>query len=264
MSYILDALRRADTERENVAVPGLGSPAGLPRSLDTDGSSSIPWRWIGLGLGLGLMVPVAWTIWGRDDPVPDPAVTAAVESPPPHATPAPAPLALQMPPAPAPAPVITPVVRAPSPPLSHEAEAGERERPPLKPAPALNAAVPAKAPVPRPRGDGASPPTQVAQPATLPATAGPQGTPDTAAGATPSGDPKIYALYELPDDVRRSLPSVQVGGSVYSDLPANRILIINGQLFHERDEPSPGLKLEQIKLKGAVLNFRGYRYEIEY
>ena len=51
---------------------------------------------------------------------------------------------------------------------------------------------------------------------------------------------------------------------MYSENAANRMLIINGQLFHERDKLGPGLVLVQIRLKSAVLEFRGYRYGISY
>ena len=51
---------------------------------------------------------------------------------------------------------------------------------------------------------------------------------------------------------------------MYSESPASRMLIINGQVFHERDKLSPNLTLVQIKLKSAVLEYRGYRYGISY
>ena len=75
---------------------------------------------------------------------------------------------------------------------------------------------------------------------------------------------RVYAVSELPDDIRRQLPVVTVGGSMYSSNAANRILIVNGQVLHEGDRISPELVLQQIKVKAAVLAFRGYRYEIAY
>lgn len=68
----------------------------------------------------------------------------------------------------------------------------------------------------------------------------------------------------MPAEIRRELPSLQVGGSVYSDDPGSRLLILNGQLFHERDQIQTGLVLEQIRAKSAILNFKGYRYQISY
>ena len=64
--------------------------------------------------------------------------------------------------------------------------------------------------------------------------------------------------------MRRALPSLTVGGSVYSTTPANRFLFLNGQVVHEGDVVAPGVVLQLIKLKAAVLAFRGLRYQIEY
>ncbi|HEY9237278.1 MAG TPA: general secretion pathway protein GspB, partial [Burkholderiaceae bacterium] len=75
---------------------------------------------------------------------------------------------------------------------------------------------------------------------------------------------RVYAVNELPDDIRRQLPVITVGGSMYSSTPANRILIVNGQVLHEGDRIAPELVLQQIKVKAAVLAFRGYRYEIAF
>ena len=42
------------------------------------------------------------------------------------------------------------------------------------------------------------------------------------------------------------------------------MLILNGQVFHENEQPAAEVTLEQIRLKSAVLRFRGYRYELSY
>ena len=88
-------------------------------------------------------------------------------------------------------------------------------------------------------------------------------------GAAPAAAPaatgeRVYALNELPDDVRRSVPTFTFGGAVYSDNAASRMLIINGQLFNEGGQPSAGVVLDQIRLKSAVFRYRGYRYEMPY
>ena len=79
-----------------------------------------------------------------------------------------------------------------------------------------------------------------------------------------SAGERIYTLKELPDDIRSSLPVLTVGGATYSDNAASRMLIVNGNLFHEGDKLTPELTLQQIKLRAAVLSFRGYRYSISY
>jgi general secretion pathway protein B len=84
------------------------------------------------------------------------------------------------------------------------------------------------------------------------------------AASAPTTDARIYAINELPEDVRRTLPRLTVGGSIYSENAASRFLIINGQIFHEGDELAPELRLEHIKLKSAVLRYKAYRYSISY
>jgi general secretion pathway protein B len=99
------------------------------------------------------------------------------------------------------------------------------------------------------------------------ATAKDAGAARSAARAEPAArasEPRVYAPAELPDDIRRELPTLAVGGAMYSENAVNRMLIINGQVFHERDKLSPNLTLVQIKLKNAVLEFKGYRYSISY
>lgn len=75
---------------------------------------------------------------------------------------------------------------------------------------------------------------------------------------------KVYLIAELPDEIRRQLPNVSVGGAMYSARAADRILIINGQVLHEGDRIAPGLTLQQIRLKGATLEFKGFRYTVAF
>ncbi|HEY8706541.1 MAG TPA: general secretion pathway protein GspB, partial [Burkholderiaceae bacterium] len=122
---------------------------------------------------------------------------------------------------------------------------------PHKPRPL--AAAPARAAVPRHAGEAAAPlaGTKGASRPTAPATA-----------AAPES--RVYTVNELPDDIRRQLPAVAIGGSRYSPSKADRLLIVNGQALHEGDRIAPGLVLEQIKLKAAVLEYKGYRYAVTY
>ncbi|MEP6506293.1 MAG: general secretion pathway protein GspB, partial [Betaproteobacteria bacterium] len=59
-------------------------------------------------------------------------------------------------------------------------------------------------------------------------------------------------------------PRLAVGGAIYSETPSARMVILNGQVWHEGDKPAADTVLEQIRLKTAVLNYRGQRYEIAY
>ena len=236
MSYILDALRRADAERERGSVPGIhAQPAMLG---EADGEADRPARrggWLGGGLGLVLLALLGWWFVGHDAPRPVAVPVAA--------SPVPAAPSVAAPPvmaAPAPA-AVPPVAASPAP----------------VPAPAAEA--PRKSPPPKVAVAAAAKPTPAASKAAARAAASPPSAPASAAT-----EPRVYALSELPDDIRRELPTLAVGGAMYSQNPANRLLIVNGQTFHEGDKLAPGLALEQIRLKSAVLEYKGYRYGITY
>ena len=64
----------------------------------------------------------------------------------------------------------------------------------------------------------------------------------------------------LPPDA----PRVAISGGVYSPNPAQRMLIVNGQVFNEGSEVAPGVKVEAIQARTATLGFRGARYTVAY
>ena len=233
MSYILDALRRADSERDRGAVPDLHArQVPMAAGRDEPATASLPpWAWVGAAIMVLLIGLLAWLLIGRE-PVREAVVVAPVPAP------APAPV-----PGPAPAPAFA-VVPAP---------------------PALPVAVPGVPPAPRP---AALPAAKAAVRALAPAAADKPGaaieTPAKPHAKASAAEPRTYTVAELPEAVRRELPALAVGGAMYSENAASRMLIINGQLFHERDKLAPGLVLVQIKLKSAVLEFKGYRYGISY
>jgi general secretion pathway protein B len=76
--------------------------------------------------------------------------------------------------------------------------------------------------------------------------------------------PPLPHLADLPEAVRKDLPALTVGGAMHSATPAQRMLVLNGQVLHEGDSPLAGLQLEEIRLKSAVLNFRGQRFELPF
>ncbi|MGN6529673.1 MAG: general secretion pathway protein GspB, partial [Burkholderiaceae bacterium] len=128
-------------------------------------------------------------------------------------------------------------------------------------------------PAPAARDNGVAPDSPYAQ-ATAAAAAGPAVAPapvehygppvaaaPTAARAAPVPVPNIN---DLPPAVKAELPHLAVGGSIYSEVAAARMVILNGQVFHEGDHPAPDTVVEQIRLKSTVLSTRGQRYEITF
>ena len=51
---------------------------------------------------------------------------------------------------------------------------------------------------------------------------------------------------------------------MYANEPANRLVIVNGQVLHEGDTAAPGVTVEQIKLRSTVFAFRGQRVEVDH
>ncbi|HME44632.1 MAG TPA: general secretion pathway protein GspB [Syntrophorhabdales bacterium] len=73
---------------------------------------------------------------------------------------------------------------------------------------------------------------------------------------------RVLSLSELPSTVRRSLPEFKVSGHAYSPEPGSRVARINDQILQEGQSLAPGLKVEEITPGGIVLSYQGYRFQI--
>lgn len=280
MSYILDALRRADAERERDPARGIhAQPAAvLPRDAQR---SRAPWALAGLALvaAAGAAYLLAYREPARvATPVERVQALPVVAQ---ASVPAVVPVATAVlpPPPPMPAPAVQrptprPVVAAGDRMVVKDSVAVARlERAP--PAPGVTSA-PGAAPPPAgaPAAPAAVPPTiapraaPAAGPATAPSTApttGPSTAPSATAPAGSSTPPaRIVAVSELPADLQRELPKLVIAGGVYSENAAQRMLIVAGQVRSEGAELAPGLVLEQIRTNSAVLRFKGWRYSVSF
>ena len=290
MSYILDALRRADAERSRGAVPGLHAQS-LPSDGEPAARNYAPLAWAAgaagvlLAAGVGVLL---WAPWKSTNAVSSPDARVAL-APAPEFAPGPRDNAPAQPaqgelPAPQPG-AIDPGARLVEPPL------GRGNPPPTSGNPAPSTYPPAAQRPPardardaladraaagrvgtlEPRADARpSAPVPAPAPAPTPVPAQPAvehyGAPvaPVAQAPAPTRPAAISNINDLPPNVRSTLPHLAVGGAIYSDTPSARMVILNGQVFHEGEKPAADTVLEQIRLKSAVLNFRGQRYEISY
>ncbi len=252
MSYILDALKRAESERSRGEIPGLNAqPMGLS-SADTQASASRP---VVAAMAAGAAVVLCGLLWWWFGSGGVPAARDAASAPdvPPVLAPVAAPAATVLPQS----VVVSAAVVAPAAP----AVALEAARPAAPPAP-REAAHTAPLALKAPQRDTANA-TSRSKPAAVrptPAASGVPGSPPPAVDA----DSRVYALNELPADIRGALPTLAVGGASHSEHAASRMLILNGQVYHEGDRLTAELTLQQIQLRSAVLSFRGYRFGINY
>jgi general secretion pathway protein B len=263
MSYILDALRRADAERSRGAVPGLHAQSAFADS-EPAARNFNPLFWAAGGAGMLLVAVVCILVFG-----PWTAGTPAVPD---------ARVALAL----APGPELAPTARDNAP-----AQPAQGELAPPQPGAIDPGARPIEPPIGRTSPPSAYPPP--AQPRTtgreslaeraaagrvatlvpraaarVPAPAVEHYGAPMADASAPAPGNAIVNINDLPLNLRSQLPRLAVGGAIYSETPSARMVILNGQVFHEGDKPAADTVLEQIRLKSAVLNFRGQRYQVSF
>ena len=242
MSYILDALKRADAERERGTVPGLRAqpiPGVTPESHGAHARlRAWPMILTGIALAVAVIAAGAW-VWhslaGSDRA---PVVVAAAPTVP--AVPA----APALPPQPA--PVAAPVPAAPN-----------AVSQPAPVAPTVPDASPAVKPKPRPE-----PP-----PSTAPRSAGTEVAPvkpSPAASAASPALPVAPLLSELPEEIRRQIPALTITGAVASENPAQRLLLVNGQVLPQGAAAAPEVLIEEIRARSSTFKFRGSRFRVTY
>lgn len=213
MSYILEALKKAQSERQLGSAPTIHAApiqAAPPKAAN---SARAP-LWMGLA-ALALLAIGAGAMWSLRAPAPAPVAVApvALAQPEPVAAPAPA---IVLPPPPAPAPL-------PAAPVKAVPVAAVKPSPVAKPAPVVEAVA-----------------------------------------AAPAPEDALPFARDLPEPMRSELPKVAFGGYMYSKNPADRLLLIDKVLRHEGEEVAPGLVLEKLLPRAAVMNYRGTRYRVAY
>ena len=80
--------------------------------------------------------------------------------------------------------------------------------------------------------------------------------------ATAASEKKIYNRNELPASVQQGLPDFNITVSIYSDNPAARLIKVNGEMLREGESLGAGLKLEEILQNGAIMSYQNYRFRI--
>jgi general secretion pathway protein B len=244
MSYILDALRRADAERARGAVPDLhAQPLGFPPSPPR----AARWRWpiaavVALVLAAGTLgwLLASFAPGAGETKLASPQVALPPALPAASATPAPA-----LAPPPSSGAPLTPA----SPPAQPQPPVVATALPlPATPASVTRPAVHARASHSAPRASTPAARTAAA----------------AASASASASAPRVWRVGELPEDIRRDLPALRIGGSIGSADPANRLLIVDGQLLREGDEAAPGVHIREIRLKSAVVEFRSHRIELAF
>lgn len=267
MSYILDALKRAEAERDRGAIPGLHAKQ-LASYDDPEVRTTPVWLWALAAAALVLAAVGSgywwWRMPAKEIVANSPSAPASSAQTPASDLPVPA-AALPLTPAKvnsvaskSPAKTDLPSKPLNSPPPVVAVQVAPQPIPAKKvaaAAPAIpTAAVPAATPAPAPAQVAAAKP---------PAPAAPVPTAAVHPGKGQTGSP-IPMLSELPETLRRQIPPLSIAGAVYSDDPNQRMLIINNQTFGQGNQVGSGVQLEEIHSSSSVFNFQGTRFQLDH
>ena len=232
MSFILDALRKSEHERQRSAAPGLSHvPFATPRR-------ELP-RWTLLVIGvLSAAVLVLGGAWWQSER----SLTAPPASSP---TPVTAPVATTPPTAAAPAPVAPPTIATPQPAAAPTTVA-------IATLPAEQPAVVVASTLPPLDAESAAAPDERTQ-----SLASAASVPKRLA---PTGPTLPSAAALLAQGI--SVPPLRLELHAYSDKPAERYVFINGRKYKEGERLSEGPEVVTIEPNGVVLSEQGQRFQL--
>jgi general secretion pathway protein B len=277
MSYILEALKKAQAERQLGNAPDIHTPAPVAVPAASATANRKP---LLIGLGAGVLVAgiAAGLVLRAKTPAGAPAVPAQAGM---AAGQAAASRAAAETVAAAAGPVeAAPVARPVAPPAAPP-EVPQKSAPVPQPAGRVNAAAATPA-APRLAAAPAAPPRSAAPASTNPPpapAAAREPVPEAVYLPAPAPEPvpaapvrapdpiveeNLRTLQQLPEAIQREVPRVSVGGYIYSPNPADRLLLVDKMLRREGEELAPGLVLERLRPKYAVMNYRGTRYRVAY
>ncbi len=77
-----------------------------------------------------------------------------------------------------------------------------------------------------------------------------------------SAEKRLFNLKDLPLSVQQSLPAFSISAFVYSIDPTIRMVKINGQAMREGQDLIAGLKVEEIIPDGVIFSYQNYRFRI--
>ncbi|HEY6641077.1 general secretion pathway protein GspB [Povalibacter sp.] len=231
MSFILDALKKSENERQRTVGPSLAdAPARLPQT-------ERPWWAVAVaGLLIGNLAVLLFVLL-RNDKAPEPVTPAAT----PAATPAPAAVSR--------APVRSPPARAPSRPGADPSVRSLAEEAGVS----SNSYDDSGFSYPQ---DMESAQPQAVRPVNPPAVA------PARPVAEPRGNNENEVLPSASSLIASgtSLPDMRLDIHVYSNNPAERFVFINMRKYTEGQTLTEGPTVERITPDGAILNSQGLRF----
>lgn len=236
MSYILEALRKSQQERDLGQVPTLES---LPAVGEESEPPGIHYWSVAAVFLASLAVLIALYAALRRDPqpgAPPPAPAATVRA---FSAPDAAPVPL--------APTPDPVPASPRP---------ETPEPPAMPAPPREASPPPRAATPPQSRPAPPPPVEIPEDVRQEIEAFKQ----ELRGEQPDGSRIPPHQLRLPPELQEQLPSFVLTVHIYDQDPARRFVLIDGRRLREGARTRQGIEVEEILPSGVVLRYEGHRF----
>ncbi len=278
MSDILDALRKAELQREHARGPGLSTQQHY---AVTPSAHPVRWLW-GAAAAFVLGISSAWLLAayaGRGQPagtaiapppneVHDNGIIARPQLRPPGPRRAPEP-AVEAAAAPVPVPAPMPVTAAVPAPAAEPAEAPDI----APPAPAAEAEVPPVSVVPPPPAEPVPAASaarrelaMIRDPFTPPSRPAPQrsvrAAPAPLAEAPPAEDP-VPLLRTLPYRFQSMVPKLVINAQAYARASEERFVIINMKKYGEGEQTVEGVRIEAIREQDIVLDYQGQQFRLQ-
>ncbi|MBW4933351.1 general secretion pathway protein GspB [Marinobacter sp. F4206] len=228
MSYILDALRKSETERRQGKIPDLGHQVQLIHRPKKKRLSAVSWIAIALVLNAAVLAVV---FWPRLVPV-----TAELTS-----------------------------VAAPEAPVDTE-QLPEPDSQPQMASPEMDMASPVQAEPETALAESGGTDTEAAvreRPTIIVPSIVPSSQADRENTVLPDAAPagRVPHLVELPLSFQKSVPDLTFNSHIYSSDPyASRVMINNNYL--RRGDSFSGLQVERITQDGVILSKQGQRFRV--
>lgn len=257
MSYILDALRKSETERKQGEIPDLGSAVQIIHKRRPGGSPLL----VG-GLALALLVNagvLTWLFW----PGANEALASTIRSTAGESAHSPADTPTQAPP-----PAVESQLLSADSRLSEQSmpeakftQPGRESAAPASSAPAIAIAVAARTAEPSPLQTASTerPPGQdEAGPESSQASPQPSQD-DSEAMADP--DRPVPALEATAAEFQRRIPDLTFNSHIFSSSPSSRRVMINNEYLREGASFS-GMVVDEITEDGVILNLQGEKFSV--
>ncbi|MEX6500772.1 general secretion pathway protein GspB [Pseudomonas zhanjiangensis] len=247
MSYILNALKHSESQRNRGEIPHIDSQPEFVKIAPSRWGERL-WKWLALAAVLGLLLSLAWMRFASESGPEQVAVPPSVE--PAAGIAAVQPSAEAASPAPEPAPGLPALAEMAGVRVSlGEEESGDA---------AVSAPAPPKVVLELPVSRGVVPaPAPKVQAALAPAPVRAPAVDETPPAEDLTG---VSHWKTLPGDVQKQLRELAFTAHIYSSKADARFIRVSGRTLHEGDQLATGLTLRQITRDGIVFSHGGEQY----